>query len=78
MKYNYLPNIGGGQLCSWGDGLKCEYKDPEVGLAKELEEICERLPAVAENTWNREKRCSYGDFLESMEELKAKVEKLLK
>ncbi len=78
MKFDYIPNIGGGQLCSWGDGLKCEYKDPEVGLAKELEEIEKRLPAVAENTWNRTKRVSYESFLCAMEELSEKVEKLLK
>lgn len=77
MQYNYLDGIQGGQLCSWGDGLKCEWKDPEEGLAKELCEIEERLPAVAENTWNREKRICYGDFLASMEELSGKVKKLL-
>ncbi|MBQ4066092.1 MAG: family 20 glycosylhydrolase [Clostridia bacterium] len=77
MKFDYIPNIEGGQLCSWGDGLKCEYKDPEVGLAKELEEIVSRLPAVAENTWNREKRRSYEAFLIAMEELSEKVKKLL-
>ena len=55
---------------------KREYADRK--LSKELEEITERLPALAENTWNREKRCNYGEFLESMEELSAKVEKLLK
>ena len=77
MKFDYIPNIGGGQLCSWGDGLKCEYKDPEVGLAKELCEIKKRLPAVAENTWNREKRVRYEDFLCAMDELSEKVEKLI-
>ena len=77
MKFDPMPGIGGGQLCSWGDGLKCEYKDPEVGLAKELSEIEKRLPAVAENTWNREKRGSYESFLVSMEELEGKVRKLL-
>lgn len=77
MKFDHMPHIGGGQLCSWGDGLKCEYKDPEVGLAKELCEIKKRLPAVAENTWNREKRCGYDSFLMAMEKLSEKVEKLL-
>jgi len=78
MRYDSLSSVGGGQLCSWGDGLKCEYKDPEVGLAKELSEIEKRLPAVAENTWNREKRRDYGSFLMAMENLSEKVEKLLK
>ena len=76
MRFDGL-NIKGGQLCSWGDGLKCEYKDPEVGLAKELEEITERLPALAENTWNREKRRDYGDFVRIMNEHRAKIKKLL-
>ena len=78
MQYNYLNGIQGGQLCSWGDGLKCEWKNPEEGLEKEFYEICERLPAVAENTWNREKRVSYESFLVAMEELKEKLDKLLK
>lgn len=76
MRFDGL-NIKGGQLCSWGDGLKCEYKDPEVGLAKELEEITERLPALAENTWNREKRRDYGDFVRIMNEHRAKIKKLI-
>ena len=78
MKCDPIPGIRGGQLCSWGDGLKCEYKDPEEGLAKELSEICKRLPAVAENTWNRDKRINYETFLVAMEDLSKKVEKLLK
>ena len=73
MRFNDLIGIGGGQLCSWGDGLKCEYKDPEDGLRQELKDIVKRLPAVAENTWNREKRRDYGSFLEAMEELSEKT-----
>ena len=47
------------------------------GLKKELEEITERLPALAENTWNREKRRDYGDFVRVMKDHEAKVKKLL-
>ncbi|MBQ2730340.1 MAG: family 20 glycosylhydrolase [Clostridia bacterium] len=77
MRFDDLTGIGGGQLCSWGDGLKCEYKNPEDGLNQELRDIVKRLPAVAENTWNREKRRDYASFLEAMEELGDKVAKIL-
>lgn len=77
MRYDSLPSVGGGQLCSWGDGLKCEYKNPDDGLRQELADIAKRLPAVAENTWNREKRRNYESFLVAMDEHSAKVAKLL-
>ena len=52
-------NIKGGQLNSWGDFLG----NLENGLEVELEAIRERLPAIAENTWNDNKNGDYAKFL---------------
>ncbi len=52
-------NIKGGQLNSWGDFLG----NLENGLDVELEAIRERLPAIAENTWNDNKNGDYAKFL---------------
>lgn len=49
----------GGQLNAWGDFLGKYENGPEM----ELEKIREDLPAIAENTWNNEKRGDYMHFL---------------
>lgn len=41
----------GGQLCAWGDQLQ-HYADPLEGGLQELALIRERIPALAEATWN--------------------------
>ncbi len=79
MRFNNADGILGGQLCSWGDGLKGDknFKTPEEGLSDELGKIIERLPALAENTWSREKRRDYVSYLAAFEKTDAKLKKLL-
>lgn len=49
----------GGQLCAWGDKLQ-NYENPLEGCLEELALIQERLPALAEATWNvRGQRSSF-------------------
>lgn len=48
--------IAGGELLAWGDRIELRYPNVAEGVAYELQLICERLPFLAENTWNREKR----------------------
>lgn len=51
------PNgkILGGQLCAWGDRLSwLKGEKIRSGIEDELTMIRERLPALAEKTWNRD------------------------
>lgn len=77
MRFDSADGIIGGQLCSWGDGLKCEWKDINEGLERELHEIADRIGAMAENTWNREKRRDYIAFLDAANATAHKLGKLL-
>lgn len=52
-------NIKGGQLNAWGDFLG----NMENGLEVEFDALRDRLPAVAESTWNDKKQGDYADFL---------------
>lgn len=57
----------GGQLCAWGDVLQ-DYEDPLKGCLEELVLIEERLPALAEATWNAgpaQKRPAAEDFAQA-------------
>ncbi len=58
-------SVIGGQLSSWGDAINKDFPTLEDGLADEFEKICRRAPAIAENTWNREKRRDFADFKEA-------------
>ncbi len=51
--------IKGGQLNAWGDFLG----KLENGLEIEFDAIRDRLPAIAENTWNDKKQGDYAKFL---------------
>ena len=52
-------HILGGQLNAWGDFLG----KLENGLEIEFNELRDRLPAIAENTWNDKKQGDYARFL---------------
>lgn len=56
--YRCEPNnqVIGGQLQAWGDFIfRGECESVAAGVAEEFKNILERLPFVAENTWNVEK-----------------------
>ena len=43
--------ITGGQICAWGDNLT-KYESGEKASAEEHQMVRERIPALAEKTWN--------------------------
>lgn len=48
----FKKQIWGAQLHAWGDSLAKAFEDVEQGVAKETENIANRLPALALNLWN--------------------------
>ena len=63
-------NIIGGQLNSWGDFVenKDYYESGAVGRADGLRSVAIRLPYIAENTWNVDKRKSYDEVKEAVDQ----------
>ena len=57
-----LPVLGGG-LLAWGDRIEKKYKGHRKdGIDEEYLLVCNELPAMAENTWNLQKRKDYASF----------------
>ncbi|MBE6594086.1 MAG: hypothetical protein E7642_08900 [Ruminococcaceae bacterium] len=51
--------IEGGELLAWGDHIIWSYPDNiEKGVREEQRLVEERVPCLAENVWNRTKKCS--------------------
>ncbi len=69
--------ILGGQLCAWGDHIATQYETVAEGIREELHYVLERLPMLAENTWNVEKVKTYETFAAVVETLRFRVNKLL-
>lgn len=67
----------GGQLHGWGDAISLEFKDIEEGVREERKNLLERLPMLAENTWNVEKVTDYASFEKTVQVLHAKLVRLL-
>lgn len=62
----------GGQLNSWGDFVEKNeyYENGAKGREDGLRTVAERLPFIAENTWNVEKRKSFDDVKTAAEHCK--------
>jgi hypothetical protein len=69
--------ILGGQLLAWGDHISTEYENVAEGVYAERNYLIERLPMLAENTWNVEKVKRYEEIAESAEELNAKLNQIV-
>ncbi len=54
--------VEGGQLLAWGDHIVKQFENVAEGVREEQRLIEERTPALAENTWNREKRTDWPEF----------------
>ncbi len=54
--------VEGGQLLAWGDKIMSSYPVVSEGVREEQRLIEERVPALSENTWNREKVSDYAEF----------------
>lgn len=52
----------GGQLLAWGDTIPTSFPTVAEGIAEERRLVAERMAALSENTWNREKLCTYEEF----------------
>lgn len=59
----------GGQLLAWGDRLP----ESKEGLDNEFALIAERLPCVAQDTWNIDKTMDYAAFAEAFASLSKKT-----
>ena len=69
--------IEGGELLAWGDHVIWSYPDDiEAGIREEQRLVEERVGCLAENTWNREKKCYHSDFFEAYVKAKKLQEKL--
>lgn len=69
MKMQSKENIIGGQLNSWGDFVenKDYYESGATGRADGLRSVAIRLPYIAENTWNVDKRKAYDEVKEAVD-----------
>lgn len=65
------PNeqVLGGQLLAWGDTIAANFPTVAEGIAEERRLVAERMAALSENTWNREKLRTYADFSRAYESL---------
>ena len=55
--------VEGGQLLAWGDRIMNAFPDDlRAGVRAEQKLLEERVPALAENTWNREKLSDFAEF----------------
>ena len=60
----------GGQLLAWGDTIPTGFATVAEGIAQERRLVAERMAALAENTWNRQKLRSYEEFSRAYEALR--------
>ena len=70
-------NIMGGQLLAWGDSIAKESPSIEQGVYDERNFLIERLPMLAENTWNVEKVTGYQSFEKTVDVLNKKLGKIV-
>lgn len=70
----------GGQLLAWGDAMISPYAGKiREGVKLEFSLLLERLPAMAENTWNiHHKTMDYNDFLNRYTALNETVRKVFR
>lgn len=81
--YEHEPTsqILGGQLLAWGDNLDEKYpeKYPNAGdgISDERRLLMERLPMLAENTWNIKKVTEYAEIHPSAEKLTGMLKQIV-
>ncbi len=67
----------GGQLLAWGDWIVGDFPDVLEGVREECKCLVERIPMLAENTWNIKKVITYDEFEKSVEIQKGKIDKII-
>ena len=71
-------SVLGGQLLAWGDQIIVGYEDSFLGVLAERDALIARLPYLAENTWNVQKRKSFTELSILVEFLNNRLQLLLK
>ncbi|MBQ8474139.1 MAG: family 20 glycosylhydrolase, partial [Clostridia bacterium] len=79
MKMESGNNIIGGQLNSWGDFVEKAdyYEHGSIGRYDGLMKVTERLPFIAENTWNVDKRNDYNSVCAAAEHIAELFDKMI-
>ena len=68
----------GGQLLAWGDRVPAAYADnTEEGARVERALLAERLPYLAQNTWNTIARVEYNKLAGSVEMRAAQLDRII-
>lgn len=71
-------DVCGGQLLAWGDQISSHYiENVEQGVIDERNLLLERLPFLAENTWNIRKQRPFEEVKASYDILCQKLRKLI-
>ena len=73
--------VMGGQLLVWSDGILSTYPDDPEKISEcivlENDELIRRLPYLAENTWNIDKRISFEEFSACAENLNERLRQIM-
>lgn len=67
----------GGQLLAWGDHIIKQYPVVSDGIAAECTMLQDRIPYLAENTWNINKTHTYDSFSPRIASLNDRLNKIL-
>lgn len=77
LEISPTEQVIGGQLHAWGDMLARSHSAVAKSVYTERELLIERLPMLAENTWNRAKTLSFADFMKKYERLGGCLNRIL-
>ena len=65
-------------MLAWGDHIEKQFENVEDGVKEEMRLLLERLPALSENTWNKEKTRTFEEFIVDAESLNERLTPILK
>lgn len=68
--------VMGAQLLAWSDGIWFHKEDPVLGAAEEMTLVEQRIPALAENTWNVRKVSDWAEFSLRARKVASRYQKL--
>ncbi len=71
-------HVLGGQLLAWGDKIAELFPIIDEGVKIEQQLVAERMPCLAENTWNKEKVVTFEEFDGKYQHLAKTAEKIYK
>ena len=77
LEISPTDQVYGGQLLAWGDRIATSYPTVEEGVSAERTLLLERLPYLAENTWNKEKQLPFEMLSEKIAQTDNKLISLI-